>query len=111
MKKFSLFLFSIISVIIVALIIIMHQSQFSKDAIVGKRNLENLEHIHLGMDSIQVKEIMGEPEFRNRNEQGIFFNYRVPPGLSIYCAIGFNSQGKVNFINPNEKELKELLSQ
>mgnify|MGYP001627618394 CR=1 FL=1 len=87
---------------------VLYESKFSPDAVIGKMNLQNLEHVRFGMDSILVKEILGAPDNRNRNDQGIFFDYKVPPGLSVYCTIGFDSDGKVIFINPNRKELKDL---
>jgi hypothetical protein len=109
MKKFIVIILLVFIGVGLAIIgLVLYESKFSSDAVVGKMNLKNLEHVHIGMDSILVKEIMGAPDNRNSNEKGIFFNYKVPPGQSVYCTIGFDSDGKVNFINPNREELKHF---
>lgn len=98
MKKSIVYIIFTLSVCILSIIgYIVYNGEYSKTAIVGKENVQNIQKVQTGMDSISVLTIMGQPSERYVYNEEIFYNYEVPPGLSFQCQIILNKRGKVTF--------------
>jgi outer membrane protein assembly factor BamE (lipoprotein component of BamABCDE complex) len=72
---------------------------------------KNIEKITLGMDTLQVLDIMGQPIERRNFKGELFFDYDVPSGYSMQCQIIFNPAGKVIFINRVEKRQNKVVNE
>lgn len=75
------------------------------------KNIENIEKVTLGMDTLQVLDIMGQPIERRNFKGELFFDYDVPSGYSMQCQIIFNPTGKVIFINRVEKRQNKVVNE
>lgn len=58
----------------------------------GRRNLENVKQVSLGMDTVEVKKVMGIPDkkWRSLNNK-LVYDYLTPSGSSEYISITFDS--------------------
>lgn len=63
-------------------------------------HIENISHIKVGMDSMQVLKIMGTPTNRRKVDRQIYFEYEIPSSYSIQPQIVFDSIGRVVYVNP-----------
>ena len=77
----------------------IYDSEYSTAAVVGKENVKKLKDVQVGMDSLNVLEIMGRPSGRYVFKEETFYNYEVPPGSSYQAQIILKSMGKVTYIS------------
>ena len=98
MKKVFIFIGGLVSLLVFAF---FYFTEWSAAARKSKQNVVNSEKIEIGMDSLQVKKIMGEPDTRSDSgsQSNIPSFYYQPPTFSsdgIY--IHFDSLGHVKRI-------------
>ncbi|WP_141655419.1 hypothetical protein [Roseivirga seohaensis] len=98
MKKVFIFIGVLVSLLVFAF---FYFTEWSAAARKSKQNVVNSEKIEIGMDSLQVKKIMGEPDTRSDSgsQSNIPSFYYQPPTFSsdgIY--IHFDSLGHVKRI-------------
>lgn len=61
----------------------------------GEMNLQNIKSVSIGMDTLEVVKIMGNPDSRYTFKNEIFYDYVLPPNTSGQLTISFDSLGKV----------------
>ncbi len=98
MKKVFIFIGVLVSLLV---LVFFYFTEWSAAARKSKQNVTNSEKLEIGMDSLQVKSIMGEPDARNEydSESNVPSFYYQPPYLAsdgIY--IHFDSLGIVKRI-------------
>ena len=92
----------ILLIFIIAFLLIIssftYYIKFSDRAITGKKNWQNTHKIKIGMDSLQVKIIMGEPiivYYHSSDNNGTSYLYENMPLESELPTIDFDSSGIV----------------
>lgn len=85
----------LIFIIVIIYGVIFYNDYLSNEAVVGRKNAENIKKIKIGMDTTQVLKIMGEPEEKYTYQGTKFFNYAHPLASSETIQIKFDSSGKV----------------
>ncbi len=98
MKKVFVFIGVLVSLMV---LVFFYFTEWSVNARMSKENVVNSEKLKIGMDSLRVKRVMGEPDARSNygSENNIPSFYYRPPFLSsdgIY--IHFDSLGHVKRI-------------
>ncbi|MCF8302126.1 MAG: hypothetical protein K9I94_02535 [Bacteroidales bacterium] len=82
-------------ILLLILLILLYNSNFSDSAKKGNKNLDNIQNVKIGMDTLEVLSIMGKPENRWVFKSEIFFDYQLPPGKSGQLTLSIDSNGKV----------------
>jgi outer membrane protein assembly factor BamE (lipoprotein component of BamABCDE complex) len=87
--------FVILTLILVIIILFIYHTHLSKQAVIGKANLVQIKEIEIGMDTLEVLEIMGEPIKKRNFKNEIFYDYELPTGSSGQLTISFDTLGIV----------------
>lgn len=98
MKKVFIFIGVLVSLLVLAF---FYFTEWSAAARKSRENVVNSEKLEIGMDSLQVKKIMGEPDARNDygSENNIPRFYYQPPAFSSDgIFVHFDSLGIVKRI-------------
>ena len=106
MKIKYIVLSSFAILILFVTVYINYESKYSKDAIIARENLQNVQKVIIGMDTSQVLGIMGHPIDKRFYKGELFYDYEVPSGLSLQCQIIFDSLGLVTYISPEPERLE-----
>ena len=61
----------------------------------GEVNLQNIKSVSIGMDSLEVVDIMGNPDSIYTFKNELFYDYLLPPNASGQLTISFDSLGRV----------------
>ena len=62
---------------------------------IGEQNLKKIEQVEIGMDTVEVLKIMGEPIERRKYKCDLFYDYDLPSNVSGQITIIFDSTHKV----------------
>jgi len=98
MKKVFVFIGVLVSLMV---LVFFYFTEWSVNARKSKENVVNSEKLKIGMDTLQVKEIMGEPDARSNYVTGNdipLFYYQPPFLASDGIFIHFDSLGHVKRI-------------
>ncbi|MGW8121807.1 hypothetical protein ACV07N_04035 [Roseivirga echinicomitans] len=99
-KLLKIILLVITSTVFLGVLSFFYLVDWGSDARKSKVNVINSEKLEIGMDSLHVKRIMGEPDSRSRelDESGITFYYQPPIFASDGIYLHFDSLGHVQRI-------------
>lgn len=98
MKKVFIFIGVLVSLLV---LVFFYFTEWSAVARKSKQNVTNSEKLEIGMDSLEVKKIMGEPDARNDygSQSNIpSFYYQPPTFSSDGIFVHFDSLGIVKRI-------------
>jgi outer membrane protein assembly factor BamE (lipoprotein component of BamABCDE complex) len=87
--------FVVLTLIMIGLLFLLYHTHFSKQALIGKSNLEKIKEVEIGMDTLSVLELMGKPLEKRKFKNEIYYDYEIPSGNSGQLTISFDSLGIV----------------
>lgn len=87
--------FVVLILILIILFSFLYHTHFSKQALIGKANLEKIKEVEIGMDTLSVLKIMGEPIEKRKFKNEIYYDYELPSGSSGQLTISFDTLGIV----------------
>ncbi|WP_144605505.1 hypothetical protein [Algoriphagus algorifonticola] len=87
--------------IIIFIILLLGMGVFNSCKEASCENSQNIKNVEIGMDTLKVLEIMGQPISKRNYKGELYYDYEAPAGLSVQYQIIFNSQGNVVFISPS----------
>jgi outer membrane protein assembly factor BamE (lipoprotein component of BamABCDE complex) len=99
MRTVSLFIFAFSIFIVLFTIYLCNTEILPSDYSIPRKNVEKIKLVELGMDSLQVIQIMGQPLEKREFKREIFFDYEVPQVWSTQCQIIFDSTGSVTYVS------------